>query len=118
MVSGGGEGLVLHRASALHTAGRSDDVRKLKPVDDAEARVVALEPGRGKYADMTGALWVEWPASEGATIRFKLGTGLSDAQRHSPPPVGSWVTFRYRGTTDKGVPRFASLLRMAEDPGW
>ena len=117
VVAGGGEGLVLHRAAALHAAGRSDDVRKLKPFDDAEARVVALEPGRGKYAGMTGALWVEWPASEGASLRFKLGTGLSDTQRRSPPAVGSWVTFRYRGTTDKGVPRFASLLRVAEAPG-
>jgi DNA ligase 1 len=118
VVSGGGEGLVLHRAAALHAAGRSDDVRKLKPFDDAEARVVALEPGRGKYAHMTGALWVEWPAPEGAKIHFKLGTGFSDAQRRSPPAVGSWVTFRYRGTTNKGVPRFASLLRVAEEPGW
>ena len=49
------------------------------------------------------------------THRFKLGTGLSDTQRTAPPPVGTWVTFRYRGLTDAGVPRFASFLRVADD---
>jgi DNA ligase-1 len=44
-----------------------------------------------------------------------LGTGFTDAQRAAPPAIGTWVTYRYRGTTDKGVPRFASFLRVRED---
>ena len=38
----------------------------------------------------------------------------TDAQREAPPPPGSWVTFRYRGLTAQGVPRFASFLRLHE----
>lgn len=116
-VRAGGEGLVLHRGSAHYAAGRSDDLRKLKPLDDAEGRVVGHVAGRGKYAGQLGALWLELPATAGeGARRFKLGTGLSDAQRRNPPPLGSWVSFHYRGETERGLPRFASFWRMALPP--
>ena len=38
--------------------------------------------------------------------RFAVGTGLSDAERSAPPPVGTWVTYRFQELTDGGVPRF------------
>ncbi|WP_294765755.1 DNA ligase [uncultured Rhodoferax sp.] len=117
VVRAGGEGLVLHRGSAVYAARRSDDLRKFKPFDDAEARVVGQVAGTGKHAGRLGALWLELPAQEGRPAqRFKLGTGFSDAERAAPPPVGAWVTYRYRGVTDKGIPRFASFLRVAEAP--
>ena len=78
---------MLHRGDALYRPGRSDALLKLKPHDDAEARVVAHLPGRGRHAGMVGALLVERP--DGA--RFRLGSGLSDADRAEPPPAGpSW----------------------------
>ena len=117
-VADGGEGLMLHRASSLYVAQRSDDLRKLKLQDDAEGRVVGHVPGKGKYAGQLGALLLELPALNGkAAQRFKLGTGLSDALRRTPPPVGTWVTYRYRGLTGAGVPRFASFVRVAPEPG-
>jgi DNA ligase-1 len=118
VVAAGGEGIMLHRAAALYVAHRSDDLRKFKPQDDAEARVMGHVPGKGKHAGQTGALLLELPALDGAAAqRFKLGTGLSDAQRRAPPPVGTWVTYRYRGLTGTGVPRFASFVRVAPAPG-
>jgi len=57
-VERGGEGLMLHRASALYQPGRTDDLRKLKPYQDAEATVIAHLPGKGKYSGMLGALLV------------------------------------------------------------
>ena len=110
-VRGGGEGLMLHRGSSLYRAGRSDDLIKLKTHDDTEARVVAHLPGKGKHAGRLGALLVEMPSGQ----RFRLGTGLSDAERSAPPPIGSWVTYRFRGTHDSGLPRFASFVRVRED---
>jgi DNA ligase-1 len=47
-------------------------------------------------------------------IQFAVGTGFSDRQRESPPPVGSWITFRYQELTDRGVPRFPSFVRVRE----
>jgi DNA ligase-1 len=117
-VAAGGEGLVLHRASALYVPGRSAELVKFKPFQDAEARVLAHVPGQGRLQGSTGALWVEWPGGEGGQPqRFKLGSGFSDANRGDPPAVGSWVTFRYRGLTAQGVPRFATYLRPAGEPG-
>ncbi|HMT16331.1 MAG TPA: DNA ligase, partial [Ottowia sp.] len=105
VVAGGGEGLMLHRGGSHYRAGRDDALRKLKPHDDAEARVIAHLPGRGRHAGRLGALWVQTPEGR----RFALGSGFTDAQRADPPPVGSWVTYRHRGVhPGSGLPRFAS----------
>lgn len=108
VVSAGGEGLVLHRADALWRSGRSDALFKFKPEPDDEAQVVGHLPGKGRHAGMTGALLVRTPDGQ----PFALGSGLSDAQRRNPPEVGSWVTYRYRDRTPKGVPRFATFVRV------
>lgn len=104
----GGEGLMLHRGASLYRAGRSDDLLKLKPFDDAEATVVAHLPGQGRHAGRLGALLVQMPDGQ----RFRLGTGFSDIERDAPPPVGSVVTYRHRGLHPGGLPRFASFLRV------
>jgi DNA ligase-1 len=112
VVKQGGEGLMLHRGSSLYRAERNDDLLKLKLFQDAEARVVAHLPGKGKYAGMLGALDVESP--EG--LHFRLGAGFSDAERRAPPPLGSWVSYRYNGLNEKtGIPRFARFLRVRAD---
>jgi DNA ligase 1 len=108
VVQGGGEGLVLHLASAPLVTGRSDVLLKLKPLSDAEATVIGYIAGKGKYAGMTGALVVKTASGQ----RFNLGTGLSDAQRKTPPALGSTVTYTYRDITPSGKPRFASFLRV------
>ena len=114
-VKHGGEGLMLHRGSSLYKGQRSDDLLKAKPHEDDEARVVAHIPGQGKYAGMVGALLVEMPGTGGkAGLRFKLGSGLSDELRQNPPPVGSTVTYRFRGLNDSGIPRFASFMRVRD----
>ncbi len=107
----GGEGLMLHRASALYQLQRTEDLRKLKPFQDAEAVVVAHLPGKGKYAGMLGSLLVE--LQDGT--RFRLGTGFSDAERASPPAIGTTLTFRHNGYTRHGKPRFARFLRLRPD---
>ena len=110
-VRAGGEGLMLHRGASMYRAGRSDDLIKVKTHEDAEAKVVAHLPGQGRHVGRLGALVVEMPSGQ----RFRLGAGLTDAERDHPPPVGSWVTYRFRGTYDGGVPRFASFVRVRDD---
>lgn len=111
VVRGGGEGLMLHRADALYRIGRSADVVKLKPQQDEDAVVIGHLPGRGRHAGRLGALRVR--RADGAV--FDLGTGLSDAHRIDPPPLGSTVTYAFRGRTPNGLPRFASFLRVRPD---
>ncbi len=108
VVKGGGEGLMLHRADALYETGRSDILLKVKPWEDSEAIVVGYLPGKGKHAGSTGALRVKMPDGK----LFSLGSGLSDELRKNPPQPGTVVTYRYRDLTRKGLPRFASFLRV------
>lgn len=109
--AGGGEGLMLQRGDAPYRARRSDALLKLKRHQDAEAVVVGHVPGRGKYVQLLGALLVETPDGR----RFRIGTGLSDRQRRDPPAIGSTISYRYRGETRKGLPRFASFLRVRDE---
>lgn len=111
LVQAGGEGLVLHRGDALYRSGRSGDLLKFKQFQDAEAKVLAHVPGEGRNEGRLGALRVQTPDGR----IFHLGTGFSDAERNNPPPIGSWVTYRHRGLTDKGLPRFATYLRVRAD---
>jgi DNA ligase-1 len=104
----GGEGLVLHRGDLPYRAGRGVGLLKLKPYEDAEARVVAIHPGRGRLDGMMGSIEVRTPDGR----RFAIGSGFSDENRADPPPIGSWITYRFNGLTNTGLPRFARFLRM------
>jgi DNA ligase-1 len=111
IVKAGGEGLMLHRADAAYETGRSDTLLKMKPWDDAEAVVIGHQPGKGKHRDQLGSLRVR--TTDGR--EFSLGTGFSDLQRQTPPAIGKAVTYRYRGFTSSGLPRFASFVRVFEE---
>lgn len=111
VVSASGEGLMLHRGDARYRAERSQDLLKVKTHEDAEARVIAHLPGRGKHQGVLGALVVE--TTDGR--RFRIGSGLSDALRREPPALGSWISYRFRGLHDSGLPRFATYLRQRPD---
>jgi DNA ligase len=106
----GGEGLVLRNPDSPYETGRSPNVLKVKRFNDMEGQVIGYRPGKGKYHGMTGALLVEIEGNK----RFYIGSGLTDRERAAPPAVGSVITFRYLGFTSKGIPRFASYLRVRE----
>ncbi len=110
VVRSGGEGLMLHDAAAPYQSGRQASLLKLKPQDDDEAQVLAHLAGTGRLKGRLGALRVR----NGAGQEFSIGSGFSDAQRRTPPAVGSMVTYRYRGLTNSGLPRFATFLRVQD----
>jgi len=109
-----GEGLMLRKPGSRYVAGRSSTLLKVKTFHDAEARVVAHLPGAGRHKGRLGALQVELPDG----TRFSVGTGLSDAEREAPPPVGSIITFRYQELSDGNVPRFPSYVGVRHDVAW
>lgn len=111
VIAAGGEGLMLHLAEAPYETGRSDVLLKMKPWLDAEAVVIGHLPGKGRNLGVLGALRLRTPDGR----EFSLGTGFSDAQRRNPPPVGATVTYRYRDLTNKGLPKFASFLRIRQE---
>ena len=107
----GGEGLVLRNPQTPYQTGRSADALKVKRFDDMEGTVIGYRPGMGKYQGQTGALWIEIVGG----LRFYIGSGLSDRDRMTPPPIGSVISFKYQGTTRSGIPRFASFIRVRAD---
>lgn len=102
----GGEGVMLRNPHAPYKGGRSSDLLKLKSAHDAECTVTRHHEGKGKYAGKLGALSCQNEHGE-----FRIGSGFTDANRASPPAIGSRITYRYRGFTQKGTPRFATFVR-------
>lgn len=102
IVAGGGEGIMLRAPGSLYERKRSSTLLKAKRFLDAEATVTGHVPGKGKHAGRLGAL----ACVTDAGVPFEIGTGFSDAQRETPPPIGARVTVRYQELTEAGVPRF------------
>ena len=109
--AGGGEGVMLRDPNAPYRGGRSDQLLKLKSQHDAECTVTAHHPGKGRLAGRLGAFSCRNEFGE-----FRIGSGLSDAERSHPPPVGTVITYRYRGFTAKGLPRFPTYVRVRSEP--
>jgi DNA ligase len=107
----GGEGLMLHRQSAIYQSGRSGNLLKVKPFEDAEAVVIGYKSGKGKNTGLMGSIKVRMENGK----EFYIGSGFTQKQRQNPPPVGSVVTYRYRGLTGSGIPRFAVFMRLRDE---
>jgi len=107
----GGEGLMLRKPGSKYVVGRSSTLLKVKNFYDAEARVVDHVAGEGRHTGRLGAVVVEMADGK----RFSVGTGFSDAERASPPPVGAVITYRYQELSTGGVPRFPSFVAVRHD---
>ena len=107
----GAEGLMLRQPGSTYVAGRSGTLLKVKSFRDAEAVVVGYEAGKGRHKGRTGSLLCELPGGK----RFNVGTGLTDADRGTPPPVGTTVTFQYQELSEDGIPRFPSYRGVRAD---
>jgi len=107
----GGEGIMLRQPGSRYAAGRSATLLKVKQFLETEARVIGHQPGTGRHRGRLGALRAVLPSG----VEFAVGTGISDAQRDHPPPVGSTITFRYQELTDGGVPRFPAFIAVRDE---
>eukprot|EP00466_Bigelowiella_natans_P007186 jgi/Bigna1/54741/estExt_Genewise1Plus.C_420025 len=110
----GGEGLMLRQPKSKYERCRSKTLLKVKTFFDEEARVVGKNKGTGKNAFVMGALVCELPNG----TSMKVGSGFTDAQRRSPPKIGSVITFKFQETTRDGKPRFPTFLRERKDVTW
>lgn len=108
IVQNGGEGLMLRKPRSVYVGSRSPTLLKYKRRLDAEAVVVAYEPGEGGCAGLMGALWCALPNG----VKFKVGTGFDLKDRRNPPPIGSTITFSYLKLTKTGKPYGASFERI------
>lgn len=110
IIAKGGEGVVVRNPNAEYIQGRSAQILKIKPVLDEECTVIAHHKGKGKYAHKLGAI-----TCENQRGRFRIGSGFKDKDRENPPPIGSTITYKYRGLTESGKPRFATFWRIRNE---
>ncbi len=108
----GGEGVVVRDPKVPYINKRTSKALKVKTFHDAECKVLGYTQGKGKYTNFVGALKCQLPNG----VKFKVGSGLSDAQRKNPPQLGSLITFRYKEFTKYHKPRFPVFLRVRVNP--
>jgi len=106
----GGEGMMLRRPGSRYERRRSGALLKVKTFQAGDATVVGYTEGEGRHVGALGARVVE-----AAGRRFKLGTGLSDWDRGSPPPIGAAVVYRHHGHTGRGMLRLPTYAGMRGD---
>ncbi len=108
----GYEGIMVKDASAPYVRKRSDYWLKLKPVSDAEFKILDVFEGEGKYAGMLGGIVIQL-----GRITGKVGGGFSDYQRESwwrwpKKIIGKMATIKYMEKTKTGRlrhPEFKSI---------
>ena len=110
VVAAGGEGIMLRKSGSLYERRRSSTLLKVKQFQDLEVTVLGHVPGRGKHRGRLGSLLVSLPDGKS----FNIGTGMSDADRENPPPIGCRVTIRFTEKTVAGIPKCASFVAVRD----
>lgn len=104
-----GEGIVIRDPQAPYIAGRNNRILKLKSYLDEECTVIAHHQGQGQFAQVLGSL-----TCENHRGQFKIGSGFKLIDRQNPPAIGSVISYKYRGLTNSGKPRFATYWRQQQ----
>lgn len=105
-----GEGVVLRNPHATYERKRSTQILKLKTALDEECTVIAHHQGKGQFENMLGSI-----SCQNHRGIFKIGSGFNLIERRNPPPIGSIITYKYRGLTKNGLPRFATYWRSKKE---
>jgi len=118
ITSEGGEGLMLREPGSVYVHGRSRTLLKVKKFFDADAIVRGYNQGNGKNSNVVGALMCEMldPKTKKPTGKmFKVGSGLTDAQRAKPPKIGAVIIYKYQELSKSGNPRFPTYIGERAD---
>jgi ATP-dependent DNA ligase len=93
------------RNNAEYEHKRSYNIQKIKEFDDAEFKIIGVEPGRGRMAEC--AVFV--CQSKSGEFRCKMEGALDTLKQYLDKPksvIGKMLTVRYQGLTNGGLPRF------------
>lgn len=102
----GGSNLLLKASEVRPEDELPDPVKDDPKYLYGEARVIEHTPGLGKNEGKLGGLVLELDNGQ----KFGLGGGLTDWIRTHPPPIDSFVRYKYLACTNSGVPKTAILV--------
>ncbi|MBC8494370.1 MAG: DNA ligase [Candidatus Thioglobus sp.] len=108
VVSNKGEGVVVRNPDSLYATGRLSSALKVKQYSDTECVVLKVLPGKGKYLGKMGSVLCQDDNGK----QLKVGSGFKDKDRANPPAIGSKITFKYYGFTNKGNYKYPVYLRV------
>jgi DNA ligase 1 len=110
------EGAMVRNAKGLYLFDhRSDDLQKIKPLDDAEFKIVGAKEGTGSD---TGTAIFKCLAENGKIFEAKpTGTRESRQEYWSNLDnyVGQWLTVQFNGRTNDNLPRFPRGVKLRPD---
>ena len=99
-----------------HPTHRSDNLQKVKAMEDAEFEIVGVKEGKGKLA---GKAIFTCRTGAGAEFDVKMKGAIAELAKYFDDPklaLGKQLTVQYQNMTDKsGVPRFPVGLRIREE---
>lgn len=110
-VEAGFEGAIIRKADVPVQMKKGKALLKVKTFQDAEAEILGVIEGEGKYVGMLGALHCRLPSGK----EFDMGSGISDEQRvifwsifkyPTSTVKPKFVTIKFFELTDDGIPRF------------
>lgn len=110
IIDRGGEGLVIREKNLAYYTGRKKAAMKLKPYQDSECKITQYFKGKGKFEGMVGSF-----LCQDQNQRIRIGSGMDENFRKNPPPLGTIITYKFFGRTQKGKPRFPTFLRIRKD---
>ena len=113
------EGVMINLLDAPYRFGRTNDLLKVKIMQDCDLRITGMEEGSGKYAGTLGSLVVDYKGRP-----LHVGSGFTQEERHmfwrDPQHyIGRIITVQYFEETQDaaGNPslRFPVFLRLREE---
>jgi ATP-dependent DNA ligase len=113
----GYEGCMLRNADGLylsHPTGRSNDLQKIKEMDDAEFVIIDINPGNGKFKDCAVFTVL---MENGKPCDVSMKGDLASRKKYLTDKkayIGKKLTVQYQGVTKYGKLRFPIALRLFE----
>jgi DNA ligase-1 len=117
-VKEGMEGSIIRNFDAPYEHVRSYNLLKVKPTDDSEGDILAINEGTGNTSGLAATATIRWNGPDGivefeATFKGSVET-RQDILRASHQWTGQRVTFSYNGLTGK-YPRKPNFARIDPD---
>lgn len=125
-INEGAEGIVIRNPNAHYENKRSNQILKIKPTYDAEAKITGYIEGKGNNEGILGSYLVVGYSGEHKGKEFKLSGKLNAEMRNAYvfkpngrvivsrgyPRIGQIVNYQYMTTTSHGKPRQPIFIRV------
>lgn len=115
-LAAGYEGAMFRNAEGEYTEGkRSNDLQKIKVMEDAEFNIVGVDEGVGK---MSGLAIFRCATEEGKEFSVKMKGKLEELAKYLHDETlwqGRQLTVQFQNLTSDGIPRFPIGLRIRGD---